>query len=1081
MYPLTVYRASAGSGKTFTLAVEYIKLLVLAQGGGEHAHILGVTFTNKATAEMKDRILTHLYGLAHELPASNDYLNALRDALSKEADAPATDDELRRRCGVALHEILHDYSRFRVQTIDAFFQTVLRGLAHELGLSANLQVEISDTEVLSQAVDRIVEHLQDEPRVLDWMLSLVRERIENNQRWDVTWQVKRFGSTIFNEQYQLRGDALRALLSDEEALRRLDTDIRSRETAAVDTLHRYAEEIKSAVAASQCSVSDFSNGTKILAPYLLRLASADATNLEPNNTLISWAANSELMVKKGDRNRSDLIAAASAVSAILAKLFTELPQLQHDINSARLALGHIKPLLLLDRIDREVATINTETSRFNLAKTPILLRQMIGESDVPFIFEKIGTQLHHIMIDEFQDTSTLQWQNFRPLLAECRSRGGRNLIVGDVKQSIYRFRGGDWRTLANIKKDVVPTPTLVPKDTNFRSERHIVDFTTQFFLSAVTLLDEVSADDEMAVGGDFSFTNAYDGVKQKASPKRMTRDAEGYVRAVVFPASPDVKTLILDDLRCQVAELHARGLAYNQMTILVRNNYESADVIDAFAADPAMPRIVSDEAFLLNASPAVRLLVESLRTLSNLRPDPIARLYVATNLGPEAAEMLEQNRESLRLLPLTALVEHLLRVFGINHIAGQQAYLLSFLDAVADFARTTSTDLQAFITYWDEKLFKQSIPASSIDGIRIITIHKSKGLEFQTVFIPFCTWTMDTDRRGSILWTTPDEAPYSAFSLLPITPTSKTAPKSAFARDYSQEHLSARLDEFNAMYVAFTRPRANLFIWSSGGDLERSTRTVGDLVACTLPLCSDMDVTFDGDVTDKNNPATAIYTLGTPCLRLKSDDEATRVSPVATPVSLSLESFDAKLPFKQSNRSAAFFEQMDPEADASLHIAATTPLALGRLLHTLLQNIATTDDIPRVLDAFTHEGVISQTSADGTYVSLCRADIESRLRRAMDNELVASWFRPWWTLHTECAIVCRDKDGHAKTLRPDRVMSSPDGSHIIVVDFKTAHYNEEYDRQVQTYMELISAMHPEATVEGYLWFVLTGKVKKVEN
>ncbi len=1079
MHPLTVYRASAGSGKTFTLAVQYIKLLLLSASGGEHAAILGVTFTNKATAEMKDRILQQLFGIGAGLPSSDDYLDALRKAMDGEPDAPATDDEIRRRCRVALHQILHDYSHFRVQTIDAFFQSVLRGLAHELGLTANLQVELSDRDVLSEAVDRIVDHLQDEPLVRTWMMDLVRERIENNERWDVRRMVKAFGSTIFNEDYQLRGDALRQLLADSERFTQVERDIRHDADTAIAAVKAYARDIDAVLSRDGVDYSDFSNGQRILATFMRNMRDGRVENVAPSDTLQRWAADSQLMVTKTNLlRRPELQNTAADVSALLQQLIDELPQLQWRYNSSRLALKHIRKLRLLERIDREVTQLNAETSRFNLAKTPILLNQMIGSSDVPFIFEKIGAQLHHIMIDEFQDTSRLQWDNFRPLLAETRSRGGRNLVVGDVKQSIYRFRGGDWRTLANIQRDVVPTPVEKPLDINFRSEKRIVDFVAEFFLTAVPIMDEISAAEEAAVGADFSFDLAYKGKPQVASPKRQKRAPEGYIRCVLYEkGTDDTQQEILDDLRQQIRELAARGQAYSDMTILVRNNDEATLIVADMSADPTMPRIVSDEAFLLGSSAAVCLIIEALRSLA----DPtnlVAQTYLSEHLAGQSAalEKFELSRELLLRMPMEAMVEWLIRCFRLDEADGQEGYLFCLMDVVADFARRTSSDLNAFITFWDEKLYKQSVPAGEVtDGIRIMTIHKAKGLEFQTVFLPFATWTLDKDRYDDLLWTRPTQEPYSAFSLLPITPSSRTAPVSVFARDYAEAHLSQRLDEFNALYVALTRPRANLYIWSYGSELGPKRFTVGGLMAATLPACGSLQ---SEEIGSNEAPAT-LYTWGEPCLKTHKDDDATRVTPKYLPRRVAMQTFDANLPFRQSNRSAAFFDEMVQADVAELKAGTSTALALGRLIHTVLQSVATLEDLPRVLDNFTHEGIISQTAADDTYVSIARADLERSIQRALSHPMVADWFGGEWQLYNECAILTRDDKGRAITLRPDRVMIASDASRIVVVDFKTANDNEDYTGQVQRYMHRLRQMYPQAAIEGYLWFILTGRTRRV--
>ena len=257
-----------------------------------------------------------------------------------------TDDELRRRCREALHQILHDYNRFRVQTIDAFFQTILRGLAHELGLTANLQVEISDAEVLSKAVDRIVDRLQDEPQVFEWLYSLVRERIANDQRWDVTREVKNFGRAIFNEDYLLRGEQLRQRLTDPDFMRTFIRQLNEMSAIPVERLKSAGAQIEHAVYDAGISYTDFSNG-KTLSVFVEHLKDGDI-DVEPGALITKWAGNPLTMVRKADQHRSELIEAADVVGSLLSDLVESLPKMQFQANSARLALAHLKPLCLLE-------------------------------------------------------------------------------------------------------------------------------------------------------------------------------------------------------------------------------------------------------------------------------------------------------------------------------------------------------------------------------------------------------------------------------------------------------------------------------------------------------------------------------------------------------------------------------------------------------------------------------------------------------------------------------------------------------------------------------------------------------------
>ena len=1058
-----VYKASAGSGKTFTLAIHYIKLLVLAESPREYARILAVTFTKKATGEMKDRILSQLFGIGAGLASSDNYLAALRKSIAADGLDVPDDEELRRRCREALHQILHDYNSFRVQTIDSFFQIILRGLAHELGLAANLQVEISDSEVLSQAVDRLVDRLQDDKVLLNWMMSLVRDQIENNQRWDVTRAVKAFGRVIFKEDFIMRGERLRLMLADDKAFTAFIEELRSKCAEGEKAISALGDAIYDLVESRGITFEDFSNGST-LRSAAEKLRAVDTT-FAPGKRLTDWAYDPLTLLTKANRaSRPDLLEAADEMSGLLAEVLQSYARLAHDVVSARLVLAHIKKLRLLGDIEKEVTALNAENNRFNLAKTPVLLHEMIGESDAPFVFEKIGALLRHVIIDEFQDTSHLQWLNFQTLLIETIAKGGHNLIVGDVKQSIYRFRGGDWRMLGSIESAMQPAPVVRTLDTNFRSSRQVIDFNNAFFEQAVVQMDQLSASDIELLAEDFTFAKAYADVHQEVPAKR---DDSGYVRLTTLPsATYQNKTswlgVVLDDLIAQVKNLSLQGLPYNEMTILVRNNYEAEPIIGAFAAEADMPAIISDEAFLLASSEAVEALIAALRVVTD-ESDVVSPFFLSEHY-PDVDAIDEELRRQLLQMPLYEALETLCRRYCLNEISGQQAYLAAFFDAVQDFIHTETSDIESFLVYWDERLSKQSVPASAVDGIRIMTIHGAKGMEFHTVFIPFCTWQLESDRSGSLLWCAPDEEPYASMGLLPVSPQKGIA-QSAFAKDYAREHLYSRLDELNVLYVAFTRARDNLYVWAVGDEskLGKAKNSVGDLVAAVYP---------------------SGFESGTPVVEAKSDDTEAdnRLLPVREQVDVPFVSYDSRAEYRQSNRSQQFVAQaqLDDDAAEEEYSRQQQYIELGSLLHGVLQQMTTAADMERVLSQMEHEGVITKAISDGIYVSVQRADVEQWLRRGLSNPKVGDWFSGRWQVFNECAIVSRNDDSAGYlNKRPDRVMLSADESRIVVVDFKFGRKRGIYIEQVQKYMELLQEMYPDASVEGYLWFVYSGRVEAV--
>ena len=1109
MNRLTVYRASAGSGKTFTLAVEYVKLLVLYGGEKEFCHILAVTFTNKATTEMKDRILAHLYGVggtSHVLPSSRDFFEALKEKLAEEPGFHASDEEIRRRCRLALHQILHDYSHFRVQTIDAFFQSILRSLAHELGLTANLQVEISDTEVLSAAVDRIIDRLQDEPEVQTWLLSLVQEQIENNHRWDVRREVKEFGRTIFDETYLRRGERLREVLTDKKRLHAFIRELEGRRDQAVAWLKAKGQGIAQTLQAAGIAYTDFSNG-KTLESFIRKLMAGDM-DVSAGTRIEGWAADPLGLVRKADcTTRPDLLEAADAVSTQLSDIIDGLSVRKYDYNSARLALRHIKPLRLLDFIDREVTDINTETSRFNLAKTPIFLNRMIGRDDAPFVFEKMGALLHHIMIDEFQDTSRLQWENFCVLLLDTFARGGRNLLVGDVKQSIYRWRGGDWRMLGYIDQEVEPAPRMLTLDTNFRSSTRVIDFNNRFFRKAADALDRVSEADETLLDiapatiydeSDLDnpplhgfFGQAYGALRQKAKPGRPV---SGMVCVKVldtkerFKKREEWEEYILDDLRFTIRRLHANGVPFGEMTILVRNNGDAQPIIEAFAADADMPPIVSDEAFLFSASKSIQLLIAALRTMDD--PDDLVAHALLEEWQHELGKVSEENttndsdEETMHgALSLSELLERKYVDLELNRIEGEDAFLFGFFDAVADYLHDGQADVHTFLQYWDETLSSKSIPAGRTDGIRILTIHKAKGLEFKTVLLPFCAWDFERDRSDSFIWCSPSDEPYAQMGLLPIPAAGKSVRESVFAKDYTEEHLLARLDELNALYVAFTRARDNLVAWAPGSNLERDTRTVGDLIADVMPEMQMERTETEG--VCQYVTGQLVVTVPEPEKQETEQDmdeaDVNRMEPTYTQIDVKMVSRPAGHVFRQSNRSQQFVRQMrseytiddDDEVILLEQSRQQEYIDTGLLLHRVFQEISTTADIDRVIRNFELQGLLSDATVSAT-------TLRRRINRALTNSQVAGWFDGSLQLFSECGIASIDPDTRQPvTHRPDRVMLSPDHTQAIVVDFKFGGKHEGYDDQVQNYIHLLQQMYPQATIRGYLWYVLRGKVESI--
>lgn len=1059
---LKVGRASAGSGKTFTLTVEYISLLMM--NPDNYRHTLAVTFTNKATNEMKSRIVDTLHGIATNDPDADSYLHVLMERFK----GSRTEKTIRETCQIALSLILHDYSHFRIETIDSFFQSIVRDLARELNLTANLRIDLDQDEALADAVHQMIERMKIGDQVYNAVLAYIQDRLNTNEKnWKIDAEVTDFSRNIFNEKY----------LQHEKAI--------NEKTATKGFYAKYKQDLQQAL---ECIQEDHLQNAQAFVDYCELYALESSYFIKGGTGVYAFFPK----IAKGQTPRipAALVADPDAdwlkdehLNSIHKPMFQQMMYRELDLrkqeNTVNAILRHINQMSLLGMVDATLRKINNDTNRFILADTAYKLNEIINGNDIPFIYEKAAASFKYIMIDEFQDTSELQWKNFIPLIKECIDRGCMCLIVGDVKQSIYRWRNSDWSILNNISnnlvfKDVIDEDTLQKAlGTNHRSDERIVTFNNAFFTNAAQevanryqQLFPESTDTE-------DIMTAYHEVVQQLDPRHAD---SGYVSVVDVSETPqDAETegeeKSFDELMLQQVVDIVQDLIVCQhvqpqdIAILARTNDILKDISKLLKTTLPDVNIVSSETYQLDTSPTLNIIILALQVIASYNEEeyPLRQaqdkqsekkpfnMFLCTTLAwqyqslkgttiaPDfflqaTTEQLEtllpkdflRRIDELQVLSLYELCVELHSLFQLDQLPGQAPYIHCFMDEVTAFVDDKGTDLNAFIEYWNDSLYKKAVPASSINGIQLLSIHKSKGLEFHTVIIPYCNW--DMGGKTTVLWCESDDK-----DQLPVIPVqfNKDLHMSAFKAQYEEEEMRNYVDNLNLLYVAFTRASHNLFVLTGK---EKGSFTAYDVI---LSATQGMELP-----------------MGTIVPHIDKDKKQPQSIP------LDYSHTNLRLSFRQSNRSKDFVADTADSHELSY-------ISKGLVVHKVFEMIHDLNDIPKVMRQLQQEGVLKDRAfAD---------EINDMIDRLMTNTEVRAWFDPSWQVMNECSIITLEK-GIAISRRPDRVISN--GTETIVIDYKTGQETEEHKTQVRRYVALLREMGMPR-VQGFLWYMKENKVVRV--
>ncbi len=1071
---MLLIKASAGSGKTHRLTGEYLRLLF--SGDSQYKHILAVTFTNKATEEMKSRIVKELHTLSSG--KKSDYL----DQLQKEFSLSET--QIREKAKSILQSILHDYSAFSINTIDRFFQQTMRAFTREMGLAGGYNIEVDETPMLLEAIDLMLSEL-DKPEnksLFNWLLMFMKDMIEDGKSWKIENQVYDLSKQLFNETYKSFSNEDHERISDKEFLeeykKMLTQIVRSHE----NELRELGKKGLALMERFGISYLDFKY--KSTSGFLLFTKLANGIFEKPSNRLIAAIDNVEGCI--GNKN-----AESGIRSAFCEGLNDYLKRIVHlnenDLlyNTAKSILRNFYTLGILGDIRNRLRALQQENNTLFLSDTTELLNDIIADSDTPFIYEKTGTRLTSYMIDEFQDTSRMQWDNFRPLMSESLASRNFNLIVGDVKQSIYRFRNSDWRLLEEkAGTDLGPqniSETIL--DTNWRSDANVVHFNNAFFASAASLLQDAFNADFTDTENDLFYayaqnkiTEAYAHVYQNVPEKKRHTTGQVKITFLNNDKESDWKADALERLPLEIEALQDQGFALKDIAIVVRWNHEAVEVTEtllrykeehpesAYRYD-----IISNEALVISNAQSVKAVIALLRYFRNpkddtkkmmaiyefyrfhrhAQPDEAIAFYREQTPG-EFPEEIEKQLSALASMPLYEMIE---AFFALSEGAlneKENAYVQAFLDIALKFSANSSSNLNTFLDWWDEKgCTKTLFSSESQDAIRLITIHKSKGLGFGAVIMPFVDWMVDHNpRHNDIIWCKPAVEPFNTINVLPLR-YGKNLANTIFKTDYYAEKLFTFIDNLNLLYVAFTRAKRRIIAFAPIPQKPERVSSVSELlwqaVTNAAPLPDSRLIKLNEHFTDNGTECT--FELGSPST-IETENEKPQGE------AYKMEKWQS-VPFNDRLRlrlnSIGFFSD-DGSRD------------YGLLMHEIISNVKSENDIQTAVEKKISEGELLESEKENTV---------RFLRECISIPEVSVWYSGKYEVLNEMQVL-HPQFGFS---RPDRVMIGD--NEVIVVDYKFGEAEDaKYNRQVQYYVQRIKEMG-HSVVKGFVFYVKQGKVCEV--
>ena len=991
-----LYNASAGAGKTFTLVRNILTILLRSSRDNWFEHVLAITFTNKAANEMKERILGALTDLANPKNQNSQYLHDLS------RDLEISPDEIQSKAKAILTNILHNYSKFSISTIDKFNLRLIKAFAQDLGLAVNFDVEIDSNELVEQAVNLLYTKIGEDAALTSTIIDIAMDQMEDDQSWDVKQSLVKNTSKLSND---IHLDELNKLinlnLSDFNQYRKHYTNSYRNLLKKFDQV---AIDCENLLQNNQLTTDDLPGKSRSIGAFFLKYKAYDGKEIRtPSATLCQ---------QMEDGSFVDKAKHAAHVYDDLKGLYDRIQRLNQELILTKAILKNISSISLLNEIKKALEEIKSENNTLLINEFNALISKNLQNQPTPFIYEKIGSKFRHYFIDEFQDTSTLQWENLKPLIENADAQDDTIMLVGDVKQSIYRWRGGNPNQMIDISEN---WPDILNEnlETNWRSFENVIQFNNDLYQYVGGLMEWEKYRETYALGS-----------QQKANDKKG-----GYVN-VQFLAKNETQTITevnLEKIGETISNLLENNFKLNEIAILVRTNVQGAAVAE-YLAEKKYP-IISNDSLLLRNSAEIQFIEAILNVVNQpqdfqaisksillanqiglietqdftvaiqdaIKHSPKSFVKAYQNFGYDLKFITDEN------LSLYDFIEKLIRTFPFSKTAS--AYLFAFLDEVLDFTSKNESNIQRFLEHWSSKRERLSIQTpKGIDAIQIMTIHKSKGLEFPVVILPFVNWAVKDNNDIWIPLEKSDDQPFESF-FVNMTKDLQLLEDENIRETVNIEKNLNQLDTFNTFYVATTRAVEQLYILSEVPPKSSSTLRVNQILYNFLEtkklLNEDLNIDVFGTPERQSEPK-------------ESTDEVENIPFISN-------DWMRNLRVSTNSEKAQKLQDLTAYANA---------------IHSILSNIISIEDLDKAIDIEIRNGLLKPEEIEAVRSKILNIITHPNLEKYFDKNLV---------ILNERDFI----DQNGEVFRADRVII--DEQKVSILDYKTGVQDISHHSQIDHY------------------------------